>query len=202
MEARLGMVYYRTSTRTLPTLLPLFPVTQLTKIKAKLYFPDGGAEDIVEVEKAGEPWLPLAKFIIHENPFCENLTIPKLWKAVAARDEYRTKYAQLWNETAETSADGRPLDVILCPAGPGVAPKHDTSRYWGYTSQWNLLDYPAIIFPTHDAVGAPDREVPYAYPDGYQPLSDSDKYSYDLWQKYGAEGYKDAPVSLQLVARR
>ncbi|KAI1765396.1 amidase [Hypoxylon sp. FL1150] len=171
-------------------------------IIAKLYFPDGGAEDIVEVEKSGEPWLPLSKFIIHENPFCENLTIPKLWKAVEARDEYRAKYTRLWNETAKTSPNGRPLDVILCPAGPGVAPKHDTSRYWAYTSQWNLLDFPAIIFPTQDAVGAPEREVPYAYPDGYQPLNDADRYSYDLWQKYGPEGYKDAPISLQLVARR
>ncbi|KAI1775758.1 amidase [Hypoxylon cercidicola] len=171
-------------------------------IIAKLYFADGGAEDIAEVEASGEPFLPLTKFIIHDNPFVENLTIPKLWKAAQARDDYRDKYNQLWNETAKTSADGRPLDVILCPAGPGVAPKLGTSRYWAYTAQWNLLDYPAMIFPVHDTVGAPEREAPYAYPDGYQPLSDSDRYFYDLWQQHGAEGYKDAPISLQLVARR
>jgi amidase len=31
--------------------------------------------------------------------------------------------------------------------GPGVAPKHEQARYWNYTSLWNLLDYPAAVFP-------------------------------------------------------
>ncbi|KAI0173267.1 amidase [Hypoxylon sp. FL1284] len=166
-------------------------------IIAKLYFPDGGAEDIAEVDSSGEPWTPLAKFILRENPHVEALTIPKLWEAVQARDAYRTRYAQLWQETGA-------VDVVLCPAGPGVASKHGTSRYWPYTAHWNLLDYPAIVFPTHDAVADPGREAqaPYAYPDGYQPRGDADKYSYDLWREHGAQGYKDAPISLQLVARR
>jgi hypothetical protein len=38
-------------------------------------------------------------------------------------------------------------DFILCPVGPGVAPKMDQARYWGYTSIWNILDYPAAVFP-------------------------------------------------------
>lgn len=31
--------------------------------------------------------------------------------------------------------------------GPGVAPFHNTAKYWGYTSQWNLLDYPTVVLP-------------------------------------------------------
>ncbi|KAI1403600.1 amidase [Hypoxylon fuscum] len=169
---------------------------------AKLYYPDGGAEVKEIVESSGEPWMPLSKFMLHENPHVEALTIQTLWDAVSAREGYRTKYAQLWNESAKRTSDGKPLDVILCPAGPGVAPKLGTSRYWGYTSQWNLLDYPAIVFPVADSVSAPEREAPYDYPNGYQPLNDTDKYFHDLWKEYGAEGYKDAPISLQLVARR
>jgi amidase len=38
-------------------------------------------------------------------------------------------------------------DVILCPVGPGVAPKQDEAKYWGYTAIWNCLDYPAAVFP-------------------------------------------------------
>ncbi|KAI5861571.1 amidase [Durotheca rogersii] len=174
---------------------------------AKLYYPDGGKEIKEIVESCGEPWRPLSKFMLHENPHVEPLTIETLWDAVVAREEYRNKYAQLWNETAAGRADGRPLDVILCPATPSVAPKLDTSRYWGYTAQWNLLDYPGIIFPTADFVGAggPDaaaREAPYAYPDGYEPLSPSDAYFRDQWAEHGVEGYVGAPISLQLVARR
>ncbi|KAI2619156.1 amidase [Hypoxylon sp. NC1633] len=171
-------------------------------IIAKLYFGDGGADVRGVLEASGEPWRPLTEFIIRDNPFVKEHTIPSLWDAVCEREDYRTRYAQLWNETAKTSPDRKPLDVILCPAGPGVAPKLDTSRYWGYTAQWNLLDYPGIVFPVADSVGDPSREEPYAYPEGYQPLSNSDKYFYDLWKEHGAEGYKDAPISLQLVARR
>jgi amidase len=89
------------------------------------------------------------------------------------------------------------VDVILCPAGPGVAPKLDTAKWWGYTSQWNLLDYPALIFPV-DKVDVEKDTLKEAY----EPRNEKDKYNWDLWEKSGAEGYKDAPISLQLVARR
>lgn len=39
------------------------------------------------------------------------------------------------------------VDTILCPVGLGVAPANNTIKYWGYTSQCNLLDYPAVVFP-------------------------------------------------------
>ncbi|KAI1099673.1 amidase [Jackrogersella minutella] len=171
-------------------------------IIAKLYFADGGAEDKAAIASSGEPWLALSKFIIAENPHVSEHTIPSLWAAVCERDAYRTAYAKLWNETAGSSSDGKPIDVILCPAGPGVAPKLETSRYWGYTSQWNLLDYPAIVFPVKDAVGEAKREKEFEYEEGYKPLSEPDEYSYEQWKKHGVEGFKGAPISLQLVARR
>jgi amidase len=124
-----------------------------------------------------------------------------VWKAKVKRDTYRTEYAKLWNSTA-TSKDihGSPegmVDVILCPVGPGSAPKIDTAKWWGYTSQWNLLDYPALVFP----VDKVDVEKDGAKVQ-YTPRNEKDKYNWDLWEKYRAEGYKDAPISLQLVARR
>ncbi|KAI1205796.1 amidase [Annulohypoxylon truncatum] len=171
-------------------------------IIASLYFADGGADVKAAIASSGEPWLPLSKFILLDNPHVKEHTIASLWEAVSAREEYRTKYAQLWNETARSSPEGRPIDVILCPTGFGVAPKLETSRYWGYTSQWNLLDYPAIVFPVADRVDAPEREKPFEYPEDYKPIGEEDKYVYDLWRQNGAEGYKDAPISLQLVGRR
>ncbi|KAI1383690.1 amidase [Hypoxylon trugodes] len=171
---------------------------------AALYYADGGAEVKAAVNASGEPWLPLTKFILLDNPHVKEHTIASLWSAVGARDAYRQEYAKLWSETAATDPKGknRPFDIIISPVGPGVAPKHGTARYWGYASQWNLLDYPGIIFPVADAVGAPEREEPYAYPADYQPLGESDKYFYDLWKEHGAAGYKDAPIALQAVARR
>jgi amidase len=125
-----------------------------------------------------------------------------MWRSVERRDAYRREYANLWNSTATSiGPNGEPeegmVDVILCPAGPGTAPKIDTAKWWGYTSNWNLLDYPAIVFPVDQVDPVKDSTK-----DKYTPRNDKDKDNWDLWEKYGPEGYKDAPISLQLVGRR
>ncbi|KAI8946705.1 amidase signature domain-containing protein [Xylaria longipes] len=161
------------------------------EIIAKLYFCDGGAEEKAAIAESGEPWMPLSKWILLDNPHVQEYTISTLWKAHQERDAYRTTYAALWNE--------RNVDVILCPAGPGVAPKLETSRYWGYTAQWNLLNYPAIVFPVGTKVGGEYKT--HEYPPDYEPLGEADRYNYTLWREHGVEGYAGAPVSLQLIGR-
>lgn len=45
----------------------------------------------------------------------------------------------------------------------------------GYTAQWNLLDYPALVFPTGLQCGPEDvRE------EGYEPRNEDDRYNYEL----------------------
>ena len=67
------------------------------------------------------------------------------------------------------------MDVILCPAGPGAAPLLECSRYWGYTTQWNLLDYPALVFPVTKVDSTVDvRE------EDYVPINAQDQYNYNL----------------------
>lgn len=74
------------------------------------------------------------------------------------RSELRNRVAAQW------AAAG--IDVLLCPAGPSVAPKLNTARYWNvspyisisdrvlltpsrqYTSYWNVVNYPAMVMPT------------------------------------------------------
>lgn len=109
------------------------------------------------------------------------------------REQYRADYAKIWNDTACGANAGGAVDVILCPVTPGAAPPLDCARYWGYTSQWNLLDYPALVFP----VGlASYRHRVNSFADGeqvtkvdpeidpveeeYEPRSEKDKYNYEL----------------------
>ena len=108
------------------------------------------------------------------------------------------------------------VDVILCPAGPGAAPLLNCSRYWGYTSQWNLLDYPALVFPVTKV--DPNIDV---WDTRYVAMNDQDQYNHSLCKLLlcplsgGTSGfaahsvidrepqkYREAPVSLQLVGRR
>jgi amidase len=99
----------------------------------------------------GEPMRPLTEFITKDNPYVKELTIAELWEWTSKRDKYRGEYAELWNSTASGKDEfGSPtgmVDVILCPVGPGAAPPLDSARYWGYTAQWNILDYPGLVFP-------------------------------------------------------
>ncbi|RSL91426.1 hypothetical protein CEP52_014261 [Fusarium oligoseptatum] len=160
-------------------------------IISELYWPDGGEEALKTMEASGEPILPLTKFIIQEQPKVKNHTQHELWKLCTEREDYRAAYARAWTNTGK---DGQEVDVILCPPSFGAATPHDQSRYWGYTAHWNLLDYPAAVFPVTTV--DPVKDVKNTE---YVPKNDQDKFVYDM---YSPEKYKDAPVSLQVVGRR
>lgn len=82
----------------------------------------------------------------------------------------------------------------MCPPSFGAAAPHEQSRYWGYTSQWNLLDYPAVVFPVTTVDQVKDVKDP-----NYVPKNEKDKFVYEM---YSPEKYVNAPVSLQIVGRR
>lgn len=84
--------------------------------------------------------------------------------------------------------------MILCPAIPGAAPPHECARYWPYTAHWNLLDYPAAVFPVTFVDPVKDKRD-----ETYTPMNEQDRFNHDL---YMAEWYVGAPVSLQVVGRR
>lgn len=170
------------------------------EIVSNLYFCDGAKQESEAINASGEPWRPLSKFIIKENPNVNKLSVDDVWSWTSQREAYRSAYAQKWNETATGTSDmGEPegmVDVILCPVGPGAAPPLDCARYWGYTAQWNILDYPALVFP----VTKVDHNVDKV-DEGYEPMNAKDEYNHQLWLS-GPEKFKGAPISLQLVGRR
>jgi len=137
------------------------------EIVASLYFADGGAEETEAINASGEPWRPLSEFVLKENPYVRTHKISELWKWVTAREQYRSEYAEVLNKSG--------VDVILCPVGPGAAPPLNQSRYWGYTSQWNLLDYPALVFPASQVDQEEDVKE-----QAYEPRNDKDRFNYDL----------------------
>ena len=86
------------------------------------------------------------------------------------------------------------MDIILCPYLHSPAPLLETTRYWGYTSIWNLLDYPAAVFP----VTKVDPEVD-AEPAGHEARNEFDEWAQ---KTYDAFKQRDAPVNLQIVGKR
>ncbi|KAK8123297.1 hypothetical protein PG999_003215 [Apiospora kogelbergensis] len=160
-------------------------------ILSALYWPDGGKEILGLLEQTGEPILPLTKFILHEQPTVKDLTQHELWEG-SDLNTYRARYAQAWSKTGENG--NREVDVILCPPSFGAAIPHGQSRYWGYTSHWNLLDYPAAVFPVTKVDPSLD-----AKDTAYVPRNSQDKFVHDM---YSPERFINAPVSLQVVGRR
>jgi Asp-tRNA(Asn)/Glu-tRNA(Gln) amidotransferase A subunit family amidase len=67
------------------------------------------------------------------------------------------------------------------------------SRYWGYSGIWNLLDYPAAVFPVTRVDVRIDKCT------DYQPINHEDQFVHDL---YDPHTYAGAPISLQIVGRR
>ncbi|KAL1698979.1 amidase signature domain-containing protein [Schizophyllum commune] len=149
---------------------------EMDRLVHELYFVDGGKTIRDHVEKSGEPLLPM-------------LTLGSL-QMNTRRDTLRAEYATHFNAQA--------VDFILCPVGPGPAPQHHTSKYWGYTSAWNFLDYPAAVFPTGlRADPALDTDEAYAKA---PPLSEMDLFNRECYAR--PEVFKNAPLCLQLVGRR
>lgn len=68
----------------------------------------------------------------------------------------------------------RGVDFVLGPPYVGVAPENGTASYTFYTSLWNVMDNPALIFPTGLTV---DQSLDL--PDvTYQPRSEEDAREY------------------------
>ena len=84
-----------------------------------------------------------------------------------------------WNDTAtSTGPNGEPegtIDVLLCPTAPSAALPLEHSKYWGYTSQWNLLDYPSAAFPVTKVI----PEVDLVEQD-FVPRNWKDEYNHEL----------------------
>ena len=155
-------------------------------IQSALYFPDGGGTDKEMMARTGEPMLPLTKWMIDQNPCVKKLSLQELFYWQEEREAYRSEYARLWSEAG--------VDAILCPVSPGVASRHDESTYWGYTAVWNLLDYPAVVFPVSWVDEEKDEKEGRV-----NFLSGKDE---EESAKYDPNTFHGLPIGLQLVCRR
>ncbi|KAJ3469772.1 hypothetical protein MRS44_003894 [Fusarium solani] len=154
-----------------------------------LYFPDGGLDIKNTLEAGKEPMLPSAKRLI-DDPIIKNLSHHELWKLQIARDEYRKKYLQKWAETGSQTQNREPIDVLICPVAPAAGTPHDVKPWWGYCSQWNLLDYPAGVIPVGKVLPGD------AYPANYQAANDLDQENMDLYDRCD---YGGMPIAIQVV---
>ncbi|KAJ5895312.1 hypothetical protein N7495_007003 [Penicillium taxi] len=158
-------------------------------IISALYYPDAATLPRKMLSESGEPACPLSEWAFSygsETP----LSHFDVWKLQYARDTYRDDYHAVLKNRA--------VDFIISPAYPGVAAVMGESQYWNYTAIWNVLDLPAVVFPSGltvdpelDALTEQDRD--------YKPRNEVDERE---WRKYkGPDRYEGAPVALQIAGR-
>ncbi|CAE6470649.1 unnamed protein product [Rhizoctonia solani] len=105
------------------------------ELVAKLYMLDGGEDIRAILAESGEPPIPQVASVLPDVKQGGGCTLAQSWAINTQRDRFRAKALKHWNNTALRSKCGRPVDVILCPAAPTLAPPHGETRWIG--AQWN-----------------------------------------------------------------
>ncbi|KAH9222070.1 fatty-acid amide hydrolase [Leptodontidium sp. 2 PMI_412] len=160
-----------------------FKSMEILQLIVTLFFPDGGKAITGLVAASGEPMNNEAtSFLQHAR----ELTVTENWACNAQRDQLRAEFHALMKE--------RGVDVILCPPYVGGAPERNKMDYGTYTMLWNLLDQPALVFPTGAVV---DPELDPVEID-YKPTNPIDQQQYD---KYDPKVFEGAPIGLQVVGK-
>lgn len=163
-----------------------YTYTNLINEQSAMYFADGTEAQQTVLKQSGEPYLPLTKWAFQYSSGA-SLTVSENWALNYARDHYRDEYHGLMKS--------RGVDFILAPTYLGVAAVLGEAQYWNYTAIWNILDQPAVVFPSGLVV---DEELDKPE-EGYQPLNAADERE---WKKYSPGRYVGAPIGLQLVGKR
>ncbi|KAE8148409.1 amidase [Aspergillus avenaceus] len=153
-------------------------------IISKLYFPDAAQSQKALLSQTTEPTHPLTTWAFTRGS-PSPLSIHETWALNTVRDIYRDEHAALMKQ--------RGVDFILCPSYPGVAPGIGEAQYWLYTAIWNILDLPAVIFPSGMVVEERDLEEKMG-----ESRGDVDDREWRKWEG-DPRRYLGAPVGLQVV---
>ncbi|KAL6307698.1 amidase [Sparassis latifolia] len=183
-------------------VLPWIPVDhqEVWDLIVKLYFLDGG-EEYRETMK-GEPWVPQTEWIMSQVPNeGKPFTVAEIFKLNLAREAFRSNIASHWNATQLRTTTGRQVDAILSPVASTLAPPHDTTCWWGYSSYWNLLDFPAVVFPTGRF--SSQNYTPSDVSEEFIPHAGArNKVEEIVRKQWSPETYDNACIGLQLIGRR
>ncbi|GME80284.1 unnamed protein product [Ambrosiozyma monospora] len=165
---------------------------ELTQLASKLFVADG-AETIKKTVKAsGEPPLPQFKtfHLLDSKP----TTVSELYQLQGKKSQLLKQFLDEWMTTKKLTKNGKVIDAFILPIAPYPAAPHDKSGWVGYTTAFNILDWPAGVLPVTFA----DKNVDVIEKD-YKPRNLVDQQIYDNYDPVQTDG---CPVSIQVVAKR
>lgn len=159
-----------------------------------LYTVDGNKVQLDMLKESGEPILPLTRHFLEFGGGDEH--------SIYDNKMYNYQRDSLKVDMLESFYKKLDLDFILSPTYVCPAETAANSLYWGYTSFWNLLDYPNVVFPT----GVYQDVEKDVFPKN-QPFLEN-QYEKMVWFndegkiRYNPKDYENCPVGLQLTGKR
>jgi len=86
---------------------------------------DGGDQITELIESSGEPWRPLSRFIVSENPYVKHRSIGEILDLKMRKEKYSLEYAQC------ESANANSCCVFTLTARRLEFNRQQRSREWG-----------------------------------------------------------------------
>jgi len=140
---------------------------------------------------SGEPAVQQTQWILDHAQGHSEYTVAEIVHLNLEHETFHAHALMHWNKTQLHTATSRPVNAILCPVAATLAPPHETTSWWGYSSHWNILDLPVVVFPVGIYMGG--------HPSLCKPCNNIESFIHAQWQP---DTYNNAPVSLQLVGQR
>ena len=156
----------------------------------KMYNADGNVSQKGYLAESGEPLTKLTKWSLNFGTGEQPLSVLENRRLNVIRDQLRAEY----NEYLMNNK----IDFILSPSYNNVAPHSEAGFNWSYTTLFNILDLPTLVFQTgiyQDPKVDKWTEEDLQYK-CRSPLEQFENENYD------PEKFKGAPVGLQLSGRR
>jgi amidase len=112
----------------------------------KLFFQTGFVEGKAVLAAGGEDMMPGVQFAL-QTFNTKPLSITELFACNVQQSAWKGKMAEWWSSTVSKTTTGRPIDSLIGPTSAAAGAPHDMPGYCGYTSVFNILDYPAATLP-------------------------------------------------------
>nr|RBR01789.1 hypothetical protein FVER53263_12272 [Fusarium verticillioides] len=172
---------------------PPFDCWQALRTTFDIYYQGGADAAVAALEESGEPMIPafadlLKVFNVRKLPASEIIQL-----SGKVRD-YKEQFLAAWKQTA---IEGHPIDALICPPAPGVGYPHDFNTYWGYTSLFNLIDYPAAVLPIPGLKVNAEQDP---LDSEYVPM-DTNPYDKPNHEIYDPNLFENQAICIQVVGR-
>ncbi|EGV63175.1 amidase signature enzyme [Yamadazyma tenuis ATCC 10573] len=154
-----------------------------------MYTCDGNDAQRELLAASGEPLCRLTKWSLNYGGGKE-LTVTQNRKLNMIRDSLRQEYTSFLIDNK--------IDFILSPTYNNVAPKPKQVYNWSYTSLFNILDFPTLVFQTGIFQDPEIDQWDASYKD-YKFRSELEEIECNI---YNPKEFVGAPVGLQLSGRR